>query len=804
MKPKRRAPQRVQRKPSTVASVGGGSCMRFLLLFLAAAVLFWVLSSRSEAIASSLNALSRRAKIAGGGDKPLVRDLLGTGAAGATSIDVFASDSLANEEPVPQISLSGTDGQGEEPDLAGTLDSEDLGAVSAAQNTQETPSERGKAVADAVEDTTRNEAARRSADDAPLVKSAGLRGDGLSTGDKKSDAISEKPRPAANVIVSVTQPAGVTKPATMKRKKRRVKAPLARWAPLNGKYPDLTIAKPKRKVLKVNIDKKNLQRVYLDATRFQENNPKKVDPPFEASRGPECPTFEYGYEGFPGIASCWRSPIEDVLRSPASLPANCANATDAGCMQEADKQPHEPCQVLLLLNMYVDVTGQGLNLPTHLPLPLPAVIPFLFLVTPTHQLLLLHNVYMSVEGQEFNATQPHLTPPSPPPPSSPGAAAAQCAHQGGRAGVLLLHNVLINGVGHVFNATSAPNPYFFPSPISPFSPRHPHQVLLLHNVYINVAGQVFNATHLFDHNACAADSPFHYTPGNTQVSSFPSLISLVDWFGWSARAYMLDLVPSIVTLDTVLALLKGEGVPVALGLRDRHVKNQMEQATGLGHWELVGVRLERMNPQILKEGELFFAERLILPLKQRCGRPSRAMWSYLRHRNLLPKPGLPIYRHEFKPTYRRRKGEDLSAGSDWIVVVAMRDEWKPLVQTLKLTQQLLKWLPQDRIVTYRDGSLPFGKRKELFNRARLLVAAHDNVLADMVFMPAGGAVVEIRPEEEADPTFHHLADACQLDYYLLFSDGRKADGKKGGKPKVKDPKVVHKLLEKIARRIRKV
>ncbi|CAI7919956.1 unnamed protein product [Closterium sp. NIES-53] len=775
MKPKRRAPQRVQRKPSTVASVGGGSCMRFMLLFLAAAVLFWVLSSRSEAIASSLNALSRRAKIAGGGDKPLVRDLLGTGAAGATSIDVFASDSLANEELVPQISLSGTDGQGEETDLAGTLDSEDLGAVSAAQNTQETPSERGKAVADAVDDTTRNEAARRSADDTPRVKSAGLRGDGLSTGDKKSDAISEKPRPAANVIVSVTQPAGVTKPATTKRKKRRVKASLARWAPLNGKYPDLTIAKPKRKVLKVNIDKKNLQRVYLDATRFQENNPGKVDPPFEASRGPECPTFEYGYEGFPGIASCWRSPIEDVLRSPASLPANCANATDAGCMQEADKQPHEPWSAQVRPGCSTPQNRtQSLPLPlSHLPLP----------------------------------PLPHLP--------------------------------------------------------------DPHQVLLLHNVYINVAGQVFNATHLFDHNACAADSPFHYMPGNTQFSSFPSLISLVDWFGWSARAYMLDLVPSIVTLDTVLPLLKGEGVPVALGLRDRHVKNQMEQATGLGHWELVGVRLERMNPQILKEGELFFAERLILSTLEsisehrifprhpcaHCILPlssaprvrtavEAAVWEAQQGNVVVPAPPqpaaqawpphlppchaspsptistppphiLPFSRHpnpfpssltlppEFKPTYRRRKGEDLSAGSDWIVVVAMRDEWKPLVQTLKLTQQLLKWLPQDRIVTYRDGSLPFGKRKELFNRARLLVAAHDNVLADMVFMPAGGAVLEIRPEEEADPTFHHLADACQLDYYLLFSDGRKADGKKGGKPKVKDPKVVHKLLEKIARRIRK-
>ncbi|CAI5490731.1 unnamed protein product [Closterium sp. Naga37s-1] len=706
MKPKRRAPQRVQRKPSTVASVGGGSCMRFMLLFLAAAVLFWILSSRSEAIASSLNALSRRAKIAGGGDKPLVRDLLGTGAAGATSIDVFASDPLANEEPVPQISLSGTDGQGEEADLAGTVDSEDLGALTAAQNTQETTSEQGKAAADAMEDATRNEArsaARRSADDAPLVKSAGLRGDGLSTGDKKSDAIIEKPRPAANVIVSVTQPAAVTKPATTKRKKRRVKAPLARWAPLNGKYPDLTIAKPKRKVLKVNIDKKNLQRVYLDATRFQENNPGKVDPPFEASR-----------------ATLFIQRVRLYVLSPPLPPHRRLAA-----------QPH------ISAARYPRALSPSLPTST---LRATAPNPSLFPSFPSpHQVELLHNVYVNVAG-------------------------ATPAQRVGVAG----------------------------------------QVLLLHNVYINVAGQVFNATHLFDHNACAADSPFHYTPGNTQVSSFPSLISLVDWFGWSARAYMLDLVPSIVTLDTVLPLLKGEGVPVALGLRDRHVKNQMEQATGLGHWELVGVRLERMNPQILKEGELFFAHRLILPLKQRCGRPSRAMWSYLRHRNLLPKPGLPIYRHEFKPTYRRRKGEDLSAGSEWIVVVAMRDEWKPLVQTLKLTQQLLKWLPQDRIVTYRDGSLPFGKRKELFNRARLLVAAHDNVLADMVFMPAGGAVVEIRPEEEADPTFHHLADACQLDYYLLFSDGRKADGKKGGKPKVKDPRVVHKLLEKIARRIRKV
>jgi len=36
---------------------------------------------------------------------------------------------------------------------------------------------------------------------------------------------------------------------------------------------------------------------------------------------------------------------------------------------------------------------------------------------------------------------------------------------------------------------------------------------------------------------------------------------------------------------------------------------------------------------------------------------------------------------------------------------------------------------------YREGTLSFADRKKLLNRARLLVSTHENLLADMVFMP---------------------------------------------------------------------
>lgn len=669
MRPRRKAPVRQFKK-----SAGGGSnnYFRFLTLFVAAGVLFWVLSARNEVVSSSLQAISKHAQIAGS-RSGVSRFFQSSSSSASSSSASSASATSAKDAEVfgyaTDAGLSSlSEISGRDSEARNKADADELAEATVAQVRLATAEPTSEEAVDSIDNTIPDSGSSSLAHDTSdqeRVQSANT------IPNTKLPTTTTSTTTAAPVFKTVKQDAA-TRPEIKKRRKKRSKAAPAQWAPVNGSFPNLSFGKPKKRTLKSAISSKKLVRVFLDATRFQENNPGKVDPPLEATRGRECPVFEYGFEGFPGIASCWRNPIEDVLLTPASLPANCANLTDRECMQEADKQPHE---------------------------------------------------------------------------------------------------------------------------------RWSAQVLLLHNVFLNTVGQVFNQTHLFDHNGCAADRPFDYRPSVTRLTHFPTLLSLVDWFGWSTRAYLLDFVPSIVSLDTVLPLLRG--VPVAFGQRVTHKTSQVEVATGFGHRELVGPRLERMNPQILKEGELFFAESLVLPLHQRCGRPSRAMWSYMRNKHMLPKAGLPLYKHEFKSTFRKVRGEDLSAGPDWVVVLAMRNEWKPLLQQLKVEQQLLKWIPRERVVVYRDGSLPFAKRKELMNRARLLVAAHDNVLADMVFMPARGAVLEVRQIEDPDPTFHHLADACHLDYYLTFSDGRKADGRKGGKPKVKDLKVVNKLIEKVARRIRK-
>lgn len=59
-------------------------------------------------------------------------------------------------------------------------------------------------------------------------------------------------------------------------------------------------------------------------------------------------------------------------------------------------------------------------------------------------------------------------------------------------------------------------------------------------------------------------------------------------------------------------------------------------------------------------------------------------------------------------------------------------------------------------------------------RTRLLIGIHGAAMANMVFMPAGADVLEIRPEEYTNACYHSLADACSLQYNLVMGKGRKS------------------------------
>lgn len=61
--------------------------------------------------------------------------------------------------------------------------------------------------------------------------------------------------------------------------------------------------------------------------------------------------------------------------------------------------------------------------------------------------------------------------------------------------------------------------------------------------------------------------------------------------------------------------------------------------------------------------------------------------------------------------------------------------------------------------------------RAVFRRARLFVAGHGAAMANMIFMPTGASVVEMRPDEFPNPCYHSLADACSLRYHLIFGRG---------------------------------
>ncbi|CAI7896260.1 unnamed protein product, partial [Closterium sp. NIES-54] len=322
--------------------------------------------------------------------------------------------------------------------------------------------------------------------------------------------------------------------------------------------------------------------------------------------------------------------------------------------------------------------------------------------------------------------------------------------------------------------------------------------------------KVFNETHLFDHNACAvtlAAANFRYASGRTRVRRFKELVSLVDWFAWSARAYLLELIPLFVSLRKVMPAMRG--VAVAVGHRLTHRRNQMQQMVALGAEDILGVQLSRMNVHVLQGADLFFAEKLILPLHQRCGQPSRAMWQYIRNHHFLPKNGLPMFYSDYRPTAVAENPppkDSFTPRNDWVVLLGWKNSREELLKSLRLKEQLEELFPADRVVVYREGAHSIPRRKDLLNRAHLLVAPHDNLLADLVFMPPGAAVLEIRPVDDPDPVFHLLADVCDIEYYLAFSepvDKGKGKAGKGGEValRAKDPKGVERLLKDISRKV---
>lgn len=72
-----------------------------------------------------------------------------------------------------------------------------------------------------------------------------------------------------------------------------------------------------------------------------------------------------------------------------------------------------------------------------------------------------------------------------------------------------------------------------------------------------------------------------------------------------------------------------------------------------------------------------------------------------------------------------------------------------------------------------DGNMTIQASRDLFNSVRLFISPHGALMTNMIFMPKGGHVLEVRPRGFNNGCYHYLAHIIGLKYYLVKGDGTK-------------------------------
>lgn len=280
-------------------------------------------------------------------------------------------------------------------------------------------------------------------------------------------------------------------------------------------------------------------------------------------------------------------------------------------------------------------------------------------------------------------------------------------------------------------------------------------IFLLENVYMNGRGQVFNATHFFWAWGCSARADFSYGP-ETRVTRFELIANAITYHSDNFFHTMMEILPDFLVLSPLLKQPRYKDMPIAFH------KEQDSVGPSAAWLPLLGFRTGAMNIHRLGWGaELFFAERLLLPAHGFCGRPSGAVLGKLRAKYLGFPPAPPVP----EPAWRRARG------AGWAIVVSTRPRPpRNIVQHAAIVGALAAAYGAPRVVEF-FGNLSVAGTRALFLRAALFVGPHGAGMTNLIFMPPGAAVLEVRPRDYKNNCYQHLSDRIGLPYYRVFGDG---------------------------------
>ncbi|CAI5499653.1 unnamed protein product [Closterium sp. Naga37s-1] len=292
------------------------------------------------------------------------------------------------------------------------------------------------------------------------------------------------------------------------------------------------------------------------------------------------------------------------------------------------------------------------------------------------------------------------------------------------------------------------------------------QTFRLKHVFVTNLGFTFNRTHRFVRNGCHAYVEFAF-PASTRVHKVTRAINWAHGSGLAFYHMLVEAVPQFFNLAPIMPAFSGGRVPIISSAKQARVWDRLVAP-------LVGVSREGVQLIAPEEDHLIFAHELIEPSRQYCGVPARGLWHSLRRRHLLHPQGLPLFHRNWTQRHLSPLSDQQMAllPADWVVLLVRRPGKERVMEREGDLEASMRRVFGNRLVVY-GKSLPILQARALFRRARLVVAVHGAGLSHTIFMPSNASVLEIRPRDYHNTCYHHLAEACDLNYYLLLGEGNK-------------------------------
>eukprot|EP00271_Cylindrocystis_brebissonii_P021655 TRINITY_DN7875_c0_g2_i1.p1 TRINITY_DN7875_c0_g2~~TRINITY_DN7875_c0_g2_i1.p1 ORF type:complete len:516 (+),score=33.78 TRINITY_DN7875_c0_g2_i1:109-1548(+) len=286
------------------------------------------------------------------------------------------------------------------------------------------------------------------------------------------------------------------------------------------------------------------------------------------------------------------------------------------------------------------------------------------------------------------------------------------------------------------------------------------QVLTLYDVFITGLGVVFDHKHIYEFPGdCLAESGTDIEmlekkfPNVTLITSIGDAITSLHMWG---NNYYHNLVEVTGALFLLLPFL--------------HLKPFQEvlHRGRLANFELLGVNPDDLDLYMCDGRQVYFVHKLVVPTPMPCERPSSSVIARIR-RDLFRFHPLPIGNSSHLSDARK----DMSSiPSDWSIIFGVRHHTRYIIGWEDLLVRLSAVVPKNRIEIF-TGHVTLSETQELFAKARLYMAVHGAGLANIIFLPPWGEVMEVVSKDVDSHLYRWLTRACSLPYTRFYGNGTK-------------------------------